>query len=450
MLFVELCISINYLGGRRMMDENREEMIERLKREIGELLEEKLPPTGSTIDEIERITEEIGQQIDRKIERSVTRQEGRGYVGSYAACDCGHRAVYKKDYAKNWQTLHCHLVIARSYYHCSNCGKGFAPLDAVLGLDRGSTSLRVRDKIARVAAMAPFGRGAGELRVLCGVDVSAKTFERVAELVGKRIGDEVSAFERHVLSGLADAPDAAPERLYITVDGATVPMVGSWKESKVGAVYETFVDKHGEVQARDVEHVATMGNSEAIGDRVYALAFRRGVERARDVVMLADGGRWIWKQARDNFPGCIEILDFYHATEHLGEIARAWYGADCPDADKWFQKRKVDFLEGRFERVIRSIRAWRPVEDEHIKLKHDNIGYFTHNKKRMHYDEYRAKGLHIGSGIAESSCKCLVQARLKQSGMRWSQDGADAMLQLRRLWFDVPEASFGQYAAMAA
>ena len=121
--------------------------------------------------------------------------------------------------------------------------------------------------------MAPFGRGAGELRVLCGVDVSAKTFERVAELVGKRIGDEVSAFERHVLSGLADAPDAAPERLYITIDGATVPMVGSWKESKVGAVYETFVDKHGELQARDVEHVATMGNSEAIGDRRVRVLF---------------------------------------------------------------------------------------------------------------------------------------------------------------------------------
>lgn len=433
-----------------MADETRDERIKRLHEEIGKLLEEKFPQKGSTIDEIERITEEIGQEIERKLEESATGQEIRGYVGSFAVCECGHQARYKKDYAKNWQTLHCHLVIPRAYYYCSHCGRGFAPLDDVLGLDRGSTSLRVRDKIARVAAMAPFGRGACELRALCDIDVSAKTFERVAELVGKRIDAEAASSERHVLSGLADAPDISPSRLYVTVDGATVPMIGSWKESKVGAVYETYVDKKGEVQAKDIEHVATMGDAEAIGDRVYALAFKRGVEHAGEVVMLGDGGRWIWKQARENFPGCIEILDFYHASEHLGEIARAWYGAASPKADKWLEKCKGNFLEGRFERVMKSIRAWRPTEPEHIKVRRENIGYFTRNKERMYYDEYRAKGLHIGSGIAESSCKCLVQARLKQSGMRWSPDGAASMLQLRRLWFDVPDANFGQYARMAA
>jgi len=433
-----------------MSDESRVERIKRLKEEIGKLLEDKFPEKGSTIDEIERITEEIGQEVGRKIEESATGQESRGYVGSFALCECGHQASYKKDYAKNWQTLHCHLVIPRAYYYCGSCGSGFAPLDAVLGLDRGSSSLRVRDKIARVAAMAPFGRGAGELRALCGIDVSAKTFERVAELVGKRIEEEVTAFEKHVLSGLMDPPDVAPECLCITIDGVTVPMVGSWKESKVGGVYETYVDADGEVRARDIERVATMGDSEAIGDRIYALAFRRGVERAKVVVVLADGGRWIWKQAKENFPGCIEILDFYHASEHLAEIARAWYGADSPLAGKWLERSKLDFLEGRFGRVMKSIRAWCPVDPEHIKIKHENTGYFTRNKARMRYDQYRAKGLHIGSGIAESSCKCLVQARLKQSGMRWTQNGAASMLQLRRLWFDAPHTDFGQYAAMAA
>ena len=218
----------------------------------------------------------------------------------------------------------------------------------------------------------------------------------------------------------------------------------------MGAVYETFVDKDGDVQARDVEHVVTMGNSEAVGDRVYALAFRRGVEKAGEVVVLADGGRWIWKQARENFPGCTQILDFYHASEHLGAIARARYGSDSPKANKWLEKRKADFLEGRFERVMKSIRTWRPTDARHVEIKRENIGYFTRNRQRMHYDEYLAKGLHIGSGIAESACKCLVQARLKQAGMRWSPDGAASMLQLRRLWLDEPEANFGQYAAMAA
>jgi hypothetical protein len=433
-----------------MVEESRDEMIRRLKEEIGKLLEERLPRRGSTIDEIERITEELGREIERRIEESVTKQEGRGYVGSFAPCECGGRAMYKKDYAKTWQTLHAGLVIPRAYYHCKKCGKGFAPLDEVLGLDRGGTSLRVRDKIARVGAMAPFGRGASELRALMNVSVSPKTFERVAELVGRRIESEVCSLEKHVTSGLAQIPDAAPERLYVTIDGATVPMVGSWKESKVGAVYETFVDKDGNVQARDIEHVVTMGDSEAIGDRIYALAFRRGVENAREVVALADGGRWIWKQVRLNFPECIEILDFYHASEHLAQIARARHGSDESKANRWLEKRKTDFLEGRFQRVMNSIEAWRPTDPQHVELKRENIGYFTNNRQRMRYDKYLAKGLHIGSGIAESACKCLVQARLKQAGMRWSQQGAASMLQLRRLWLDSPDTYFGQYAAMAA
>ena len=215
-------------------------------------------------------------------------------------------------------------------------------------------------------------------------------------------------------------------------------------------MYETCVDKDGNVQARDVEHVVTMGDSEAIGDRVYALAFRRGVEKARQVVVLADGGRWIWKQARDNFPRAVQLLDFYHASEHLAEIARARYGSEDPKASKWLAKRKTDLMEGRFERVMRSMKSWRPTDAEHVELKRENIGYFTRNRKRMHYDEYLADGLHIGSGIAESACKCLVQARLKQAGMRWSPHGAASMLQLRRLWLDNREANFGQYAAMAA
>ncbi len=268
-------------------------------------------------------------------------------------------------------------------------------------------------------------------------------------MVGRRIDDELCAQEKHVLSGLAKIPDTAQDRLYITIDGATVPILNSWKESKVGAVYETFIDKDGEVQAKDIEHVATMGDAETIGDRIYTLAFRRGVERARDVVVLADGGWWVWKRAKQNFSEALQILDFYHVADHLGEIARAWHGSDSPKMDKWLQRSKADFLEGRFERVMKSIRAWRPADTEHIKLKHDNIGYLRRNRSRMHYDEYRAQGLHIGSSIAESACKCLVQARLKQSGMRWSPDGAAAMLQLRRLWLDVPDTSFAKYATTA-
>jgi len=364
-------------------------------------------------------------------------------------CECGNAARYVRVYEKEVLTLHGLRVIPRAYYHCQICGKGTVPLDRALDLDRGSTSLRVRCKIARVAALTPFGRGSNELKELCGIEVSAKTFERVSEHVGQSIGMELAELERHILSGLADEPEAAPERLYVTLDGVMVPMGKKYQECKVGAVYEASLGRSGDVVARDIEHVGSMSGPDVIGDRLYCAAFRRGVERAKEVVVVADGAKWIWKQARENFPGCVEILDFYHAAEHLGEVAKARYGDELLRSEKWLHKCKAHLLEGRFGQVVRSMRAWKPVEPEHVKLLSETIGYFTSNRKRMRYDQFRAQGMHIGSGIAESSCKSLVQARLKQSGMHWSRDGAESILQLRRLWMDVPTADFTAYARVA-
>jgi len=432
------------------MDETRNERIARLTEEFRRLLEEKFPEKLSTMQRIEELTEEIGREIEQRIEDDATRQEGRGYSGSYSICECGGMARYVRDYEKRIISLHGERKIVRSYYHCGNCGKGFCPIDRTLELDGGCTTIAVRAKIARLGALVPFGRCSVELDYLCGINVSPKTVERVAELVGSQIGDEAARMEAHILSGHAKEPELAPERLYVTVDGAMAPMRDGWHECKVGAVYEASTNSNGDVVARDVEHVGTFGNAEAIGDKLYALAFRRGVERCGDVVALGDGGRWIWKQAKINFPKATQILDFYHAAEHLSEIAKAWYGAQTPKADKWLEHRCEDFLEGRWETVMRSIRAWKPSEEQDVKTKQDNLGYFKRNRERMRYDEYRAKQMHIGSGIAESSCKCLVQARLKQSGMRWTQSGAESMLQLRRLWLDAPHTDFGQYARMAA
>lgn len=432
------------------MEETRDQRIARLTEEFRKLLAEKFPEKGSTMQRIEELTEEIGREIEQRIEDDATRQESRGYSGSWSICECGGMARYVRDYEKRVVTLHGERNIVRSYYHCAHCGKGFCPIDRTLELDGGCTTIAVRAKIARLAALVPFGRCSIELEHLCGIGVSVKTVERVAELVGSQIGKEAVRMEAHILSGLAKEPELAPQRLYVTVDGAMAPMKDGWRECKVGAVYEASTNSNGDIVACDIEHVGTFEDAEAIGDKVYALAFRRGVERCGDVVVLGDGGRWIWKQAKSNFPNATQILDFYHAAEHLSEVGKAWYGAQSPKAAKWLENRSRDFLEGRYETVMRSIRAWKPVEEQDIKTKHDNLGYFKRNRERMRYDQYRAKQMHIGSGIAESSCKCLVQARLKQSGMRWTQTGAESILQLRRLWLDDPDTDFGQYARMAA
>jgi len=432
------------------MEETREQRIERLTAEFRKLLEEKFPEKGSTMQQIEELTEEIGREIERRIEEDATQQEYRGYVGSTALCECGRLARYVRDYTKRLVSLHGERDITRAYYHCSHCKKGFCPLDGVLGLDGGNTTMAVRGKTARLAALVPFHRCSVELSHLCGIKISAKTVERLAELVGRRIGDEAATVEHEILNRFAQIPDLAPTRLYATMDGAMLSVDGAWKECKIGAVYETALDAAGKLNAIKTEHVSTLANSESFGDKLYCLAFRRGVEKAEEVVVVADGARWIWNQARDNFPGCVEIVDFYHAAEHLAEISRAWHGVDTPKQAQWLDERKADLLDGRHKRVMRSLRAWRPTDPEHVHLRRVNLAYFVRNKERMRYDAFRDRGLHIGSGVVESACKTLAQARLKQAGMRWTHDGAEAILQLRRMWVDAPDTNFAQYAAMAA
>lgn len=430
------------------MCEDRKDKIEQLTQRFRELLEEKFPGKGSTLAQIEELTEEIGQAIEAEIEDSAIGEQGDGKECRGAFCACGRKARYVRNYIKEVVTLHGLRRISRAYYSCRVCSRGFAPLDKQLGLDGGGTTLPVRAKIARIAALAPFERCACELRELCGLDVSAKTVERVAEAVGKAIGEEAAARDAEIISGSVPEPACSPERLYVTVDGVMASVDKGWRECKVGAVYETRAAADGRAEAVHIEHTATFGDAEAIGDKLYALAFRRGVVRAKQTVVLGDGARWIWNQARDNFPGAVEIVDFFHAAEHLAEVANSWHGFGTRKAEGWLRRAKQDLLEGRHARVMRSIVAWRPADAEAKKLKVTSLGYFRRNGDRMRYDRFLAEGLHIGSGVAESSCKVLVQARLKQSGMHWSARGAEAMLQLRARWLDEPTVNFAAYAAM--
>jgi hypothetical protein len=193
------------------MEETREERITRLTEEFRKLLDEKFPKKGSTMQHIEELTEEIGREIEQRIEDDATRQESRGYTGTWCVCECGQLARYVRDYEKRIVTLHGERMITRSYYHCAKCNKGFCPVDQTLELDGGCTTIAVRAKIARLAALVPFSRCSLELDYLCGIKVSAKTVERVSELVGSQIAKESAQFEDHVLSGLAKRTRTCPK-----------------------------------------------------------------------------------------------------------------------------------------------------------------------------------------------------------------------------------------------
>lgn len=426
--------------------ESRDEMIKRLTERFRKLLEEKTPDEPGTLAEIEEISQEIGEQIKQEIEDSFCAGHGSGYLGPRIACSCGGIAEFKNYYSKRHVSLCGEHTLRRAYYYCRSCGGGFTPLDSKLGLDSLCTSTAVRTRVARLAAWIPFDRLSKELEVLFDLHVSKNTCERIAQAVGERVNAQNRLQEAEVLSGNLASPKLSPDRLYIGIDGTGVPMRGGGtRESKIGIIYQTR-ERAGKSEVADPEYVATLERVDSFGEQVYARAFRHGVENAGDVACLGDGAIWIWRSFAHHYPKAVQILDYYHASEHLGTVANAWYGEGTDAAKQWVKARQADLLSDCVESVIRSMRSWRPAEDESKEVRRLNLKYFSENKERMRYASLAANGYHIGSGLVESACKTVVGMRLKQSGMRWSQPGAEAMLHLRSLLLTNPDAQLASYA----
>jgi hypothetical protein len=215
-----------------------------------------------------------------------------------------------------------------------------------------------------------------------------------------------------------------------------------YREVKVGAV---FVGEPGPQRSDLVEgvfvdrpvamkYVARRTTAEDFAPRIYALARTNGLLRAPQVVVLGDGAKWIWNLAQEQFPGAIQIVDEYHAREHIWDVARAAYASEPEVRDSWAQ-RVIDHLSnGQVELVIAAIEQLPPLAPGPGKARsilETEADYFRTNMHRMRYPAFRAQGMHLGSGIAEAACKTVVSTRAKRSGMRWTPEGLDAILALR-------------------
>ena len=160
----------------------------------------------------------------------------------------------------------------------------------------------------------------------------------------------------------------------------------------------------------------------------------KSLAELRPVVVLGDGAHWIWEASRDQFGERTEIVDFYHASEHLWKVAHAAFPDDAGAAQAWAKARKGELLEMGAAAVLTALSeltAAGVLRESAKEVVRTERGFFTNNRERMRYPEFRKAGLPIGSGAVESSAKHLVQARMKRAGMRWSVAGGDALLALR-------------------
>ena len=216
------------------------------------------------------------------------------------------------------------------------------------------------------------------------------------------------------------------------------------REVKVGTIFThrqpATPDQRPERDYESTTCIADIVTAQVFGSRMRAEANRRGIARAKVIVFLGDGARWVWELARVNFPKAVCILDYYHACEHLNLLAAALYGEGSPLAKKRYRQWRKALLKDKIEQVIAQAKKDLPARARSGKPAKKEIAYFERNRARMRYQTFRQAGYFIGSGVVEAACKTVVGQRFKQSGMLWSRKGATHLLTVRcallSRWFD--------------
>jgi hypothetical protein len=366
-------------------------------------------------------------------------------------CACGHQAQYQELRSRPVLTVVGWVRMKRPWYLCAHCHEGQFPADIELDIENTDFSPGVRRMQAMVGQDAPFDHGRQQIKVLAGLEVTAKSVERVAEAIGSAIA---AGEQREILKAVQlDLPVIVGEAipiLYVEMDGTGVPVVkketegrkgktdgqpAHTREVKLGCVFtQTTWDKEG-YPIRDPDSTTYTGaieTAEEFGKRLYLEVWNRGWNRAKTKVVIADGAEWCWNQADLHFPGAVQIVDLYHARQHLWELARKLYPNDQLQQKAWIKVRQKRLLDkGKIEKLVISLRSIVSPNSElagKIRLEAD---YFERNAERMRYPKFRRQHLFVGSGVIEAGCKTVIGSRLKQSGMFWTVRGANAIIALR-------------------
>jgi len=419
-------------------DSTRPAVLEEALAELAHLLARVSEAAEGDLAAAERAVREGVLGIGARVLAAGLAARGAGKAGPRAPCACGRGATFEGYRRKEVQTLVGWVAVRRAYYHCAHCGRGWAPLDAALGLARDSHSPGVRRLASRFGALLPFGQAAATLAEAAGVRLSPSTLRAVTEAAGARREAEASAAADRAWRDGLPAPAAAgtpPDRLYVAMDGVRILGTdGEGREVKVGVVAPRQTGPGGEARA-PASYAAGLEPAAAFGRRLALEAHRRGLEGAGEVVVLGDGAAWIWNLAAEHFPTATQVVDWYHASERVWALGRARYGEGAAQTARWVERQLDRLARGQVRPLVA---GWRRLKCQGAAatIRDEQVTYFTNQAERMAYDAYRRRGLDVGSGMVESACKHLIGAREKGPGMRWSEAGAQAVAAVRVALFN--------------
>ena len=365
-------------------------------------------------------------------------------------CECGQKARYRELRSRRIVTVLGEVELMRPYYLCPHCHTGQFPADTDLDVDHQDFSPGVRRMFAAVGSEAPFDQGRRQLALLADLEVTTKAVERSAEATGGDIARrEQNEMDRAMQLHLPIVVGESIPVLYIEMDGTGVPVVKAetegrtgqvdgqparTREAKLGSVFtQTTWDQEG-FAIRDPNSTTYAGAIETAGEfgkRMYLEAWNRGWERAAKKAVIGDGAEWIWNIANLHFPGAVEIVDLFHARQHLWDLARRLHPNCTVSQKQWILLHQAKLDDGLIEDLVILLRSTAAATPELAEKIRTESAYFESNAERMRYPEFRRQHLFVGSGVIQAGCKTVIGSRLKRSGMFWTVRGANAILALR-------------------
>jgi hypothetical protein len=346
---------------------------------------------------------------------------------------------------------------------------GFSPLDRRLKLVEHSWTPETIKAATRLGLeIASYRRAAESFQAVSRIPMSKSSLAELVNEYGGRLVEvqareaeaTVRAPERGEEIVWREMPEPDSEVMSVSLDGALINIRDEgWKEVKIATIsaVEAEVqlerDEEKEVRLRHHSYRAGLWDAKQFAKQQWAEGCRRGLEKAKRIVSVNDGAAWIWLIIAMCYAPCIEIIDWWHAAEKLWEAANSLFGQGNPQAAAWVERAKFRLWTGQLLALMRQVRLACPRGEPLPEPVRAMVSYIFHNRRRMDYASYHQAGYPVGSGSVESACKVIVQQRLKQAGMRWSRERAQAVLALRcellsRRWDEIwsPSILFPQLA----
>jgi ribosomal protein L34E len=432
-----------------IIDELAQLFVETLQRNAAELVK-------GDLDEIEQQLQVMSRTVMGRVVEQVVGVIAAARSEERPRCSECRQPMRLVDAARprQLQGLVGDYRIERAYYLCTSCHRGYCPVDERLGLGIGTLSPGLERVACRVGVNESFGEASDALYETLRVAVAAEPIRRIVEGIGAVVEAESQAAVKLVKAGrepLTQKITAKSPTLLVEVDGAMVHEVdGQWHEVKSGLVAplgpETRKDEEtgrATLKTGAPYYCAGFEPAEAFWYRVYVEACRSGLgtDQVGLVVLLADGAEWIWHYGQ-RFLGVevgnkrvevVEIVDIFHAFEHLGVVADTIFGQASEAAKQWVEPLKKELQARGASPILAALRSLSPTNTNAADEVRKAIGYFTEHSARMDYPTFVARGLPIGSGAIESACKVLIEQREKGAGMRWTEDGAQRVASLRAI-----------------